>query len=71
MSLSTCGPRRKWLHILKLAFEEANGDAAFIAKALGDIIVGLILMPRTPVHWFDWKDLPAMAVNPSRSLSPS
>ena len=30
-------PRTKWLLILDACLEEANGDAAFIAKALGDI----------------------------------
>lgn len=28
---------RKWQHISKPASKQANGDAAFIAKALGDI----------------------------------
>ena len=37
MSPSTFARRRKWPHTSKASIEEANGDARFIAKALGDI----------------------------------
>jgi len=30
-------PLRKWQLISEVSIEEANGDAAFVAKALGDI----------------------------------
>ena len=37
MLLTTSGTQRRWRLIWKPCLEEADGDAAFIAKALGDI----------------------------------
>ena len=37
MSRSTCVHPKKWPLYLEACLEEAKGDAAFIAKALGDI----------------------------------
>ena len=34
---STFAPARRWRRILEASIEEAGGDAAFVAKALGDI----------------------------------
>jgi probable addiction module antidote protein len=37
MSPKISGFRRKWLPVSMPAFQEANGDATFIAKSLGEI----------------------------------